>query len=228
MRTKTLLIAAAALAAGVISSEAQVYSQNIVGYVNTVFPAGQYAAVNAPLAATSTNAPEDALTSLATGDSILFWSGSAFSTYVYISPQQWIYPDGSTIGPAPNLGVGPGFFYLNGGGAPETNTFVGTVVLTNTVTLPAGNYALVGSTPPIADSLDGTNLNLPLQTGDSVLLWSVAAQSYDTYVFISDGQWIYPDGSTIGAAPSTTVGNAFFYLNGGGSAETWTQNFIVQ
>src|ERR1700744_2623354 len=34
MRTKTLLIAAAALAAGVISSEAQVYSQNIVGYIN--------------------------------------------------------------------------------------------------------------------------------------------------------------------------------------------------
>ena len=37
---KTLLIAAAALVAGVISSEAQVYSANIVGYVNVVMPAG--------------------------------------------------------------------------------------------------------------------------------------------------------------------------------------------
>ncbi len=36
---KTLLIAAAALVAGVISSEAQVYSANIVGYVNVVMPA---------------------------------------------------------------------------------------------------------------------------------------------------------------------------------------------
>ena len=39
MRTKTLLIAAAALAAGILSSSAQTYSQNIVGYVNQVLPA---------------------------------------------------------------------------------------------------------------------------------------------------------------------------------------------
>ncbi len=40
MRTKTLLIAAAALAATVISSEAQVYSANVVGYVNVVLQGG--------------------------------------------------------------------------------------------------------------------------------------------------------------------------------------------
>src|SRR5258708_2807982 len=34
MKTKTLLIAAAALAVGIISSQAQVYSQNVVGYYN--------------------------------------------------------------------------------------------------------------------------------------------------------------------------------------------------
>ncbi len=37
---KTLLIAAAALAASLIPSQAQVYSQNIVGYVNTAIPGG--------------------------------------------------------------------------------------------------------------------------------------------------------------------------------------------
>ena len=42
MRTKTLLIAAAALAVGITSSEAQVYSQNVVGYVNMTVPAGHY------------------------------------------------------------------------------------------------------------------------------------------------------------------------------------------
>jgi hypothetical protein len=42
MRTKTLLIAAAALAVGIISSEAQVYSQNVVGYVNMTIPAGGF------------------------------------------------------------------------------------------------------------------------------------------------------------------------------------------
>ena len=34
MRTKTLLIAAAALAVGILASSAQTYSQNVVGYVN--------------------------------------------------------------------------------------------------------------------------------------------------------------------------------------------------
>jgi len=42
---KTLLIAAAALAAGVISSQAQVYSQNVVGYVNQVVPANSFQTV---------------------------------------------------------------------------------------------------------------------------------------------------------------------------------------
>jgi hypothetical protein len=38
MRTKTLLIAAAAMAVGIISSQAQVYSQNVVGYYNVTVP----------------------------------------------------------------------------------------------------------------------------------------------------------------------------------------------
>src|ERR1700733_540872 len=49
MKTKTLLIAAAALAAGVMSSQAQgVYSQNIVGYVNLSISNG-FNLVNIPL-----------------------------------------------------------------------------------------------------------------------------------------------------------------------------------
>jgi hypothetical protein len=230
MRTKTLLIAAAALAVGVITSQAQpVYSQNIVGYVNQPFPAGEYTVVTAPLATTSTNSPEDALGNmLQTGDDILYWNGTQFATYSYLSPQQWIYPDGSTVGPAPNLGNGNGFFYLNNQGATETNTFVGTVILTNTVSLPAGHYALIGSTPAIGGSLDDTNINLPLQTGDDVLIWSSTANQYSTYSFLSVGQWIYPDGSTIGPAPVVNVDQAFFYLNNQGASEIWTNNFTVQ
>ena len=46
---KTLLMAAAALAAGIITSQAQpVYSQNIVGYVNQTFVSG-YVNVANPL-----------------------------------------------------------------------------------------------------------------------------------------------------------------------------------
>jgi hypothetical protein len=51
MRTKTLLLSAAAMAAGLVSSVAQsnVYSVNVVGYVNQVLPAGTLVAVANPL-----------------------------------------------------------------------------------------------------------------------------------------------------------------------------------
>src|ERR1035438_3600699 len=42
MRTKTLLIAAAALAVGVASSMAQTYSLNVVGYVNLPIAANHF------------------------------------------------------------------------------------------------------------------------------------------------------------------------------------------
>src|SRR2546427_12593550 len=40
MRTKTLLLTAALTAAGALSSMAQVYSVNIVGYINLTIPKG--------------------------------------------------------------------------------------------------------------------------------------------------------------------------------------------
>jgi hypothetical protein len=227
MRTKSLLLAAAALAAGVLSSQAQtVYSANIVGYVNQVFPPSQYALVTAPLSVTPTNSAEDVLPALQTGDSVLLWTGSTYATYLFVQPGEWQLPNGNT-GTAPLLGLGQGFFYLNGQTIPETNTAVGTVVLTNTVSLPASTYALVGSTPPISDSLDGTNLNLPLVTGDSVLLWSSTNSTYEPYLFVQTGEWQYPDGTT-GVAPTIPVGTGFFYLNGQTASETWTNNIIVQ
>ena len=49
MKIITLLIAAATLAVGAISSQAQVYSQNTVGYINQVLPAGKFAIVGSQL-----------------------------------------------------------------------------------------------------------------------------------------------------------------------------------
>jgi len=228
MRTKSLLLAAAALAAGILSSQAQgtVYSANIVGYVNQVLPAGQYTLVAPTLAATSTNAPEDVFPSLTKGDLILFWTGSSYAQYTYLSAGNWVYPDGLTVGPAPNLGNGKGLFYYSST-VNETNTTVGTVVLTNTVNFAAGQYSLVGSTPPVSDGLDGTNLDLPLAKGDLVLLWNGATASYQQYTFLSSGNWVYPDGITVGAAPVLPVGSGFFYYPSI-SSEVWTNNIVVQ
>jgi uncharacterized protein YheU (UPF0270 family) len=230
MRTKILLIAAAALAAGVVSSQAQVYSQNIVGYVNQTYTPGAYVQVATPLLnSDATNGVEDLFPGIQSGDAVLTWSGVSFLTYTFLAPGQWLFPDGATIGTGPNLPVGTGFFYQDNQGGNETNTFVGTVVLSNSVAVAftPGAYKLVGSTPPIGTaSLEDTNLNLPLQSGDAVLTWS--GVSYLTYTFLAPGQWLYPDGATIGVSPGLTVGQGFFYQNNQGANENWSQNLIVQ
>ena len=221
---------AAALAAGIITSQAQpVYSQNIVGYVNQPLPGGQYVQITVPLQASPTNAPEQVFPVLQTGDAILLWNATnqQYGTYTYFSAGNWLYPDQVTFGAAPNLPAGTGLFFL--AGINETNTAVGTVVLSNTnapVTLRGGLYTLVGSLPPIgASSLENTNLNLPLQTGDAVLLWNGVTQQYGTYTYFSAGNWLYPDQVTFGVSPALSVGQGFFYL--AGVNETWTQNLIV-
>ena len=57
MRTKTLLSAVAVLAASLAISKAQVYSQNVVGYVNTTLTGNlKYSAIANPL-----NAPTNTI-----------------------------------------------------------------------------------------------------------------------------------------------------------------------
>jgi len=220
---KTLLIAAAALAASIISSEAQVYSQNIVGYVNLQFANANYTPIATPLQATGTvNNAEQLLPNIAPGDDVLFFNGGGFDTYAYAGPGVWIGPGGP--GPAPTINPGTPFFFFNNSGTIETNTFVGSVTLSNVVALVAGNYAFGAETAPVADTLDGTNLNLPLVAGDDVLLWN--GNGYDTYAFAGPGVWIGPGGP--GPAPTLPVGEAFFYFNNSGSTEFWTNNVHVQ
>jgi co-chaperonin GroES (HSP10) len=226
MRTKTLLIAATALAVGIGSSLAQTYSQNIVGYVNQVLPANAYSLLVAPLANTTTNNAEQILTCLQTGDEVLFFNGSGYNFDVYIGPGTWI--DGVSGNPinAPLLPPGVGFFYQTGAGVQETNTAVGVVVLTNSIALPLNSYNLVGSTAPIAGSVESTNFSLPLQTGDQVLIYNGSGYNFDVY--ISPGSWIDGVSGNPIAVPTVTVGQGFFYQTGAGVTEQWNQNVVVQ
>jgi hypothetical protein len=223
MRTKTLLIAAAtALAAGIVTSQAQVYSQNIVGYVNTPLPTG-YTLLVSPLSPNSTNDAESVLPALAVGDTLLVWNGGGYNVDLYYGPGQWYDGDSFVSIAEPTLAPGQGFFYENAG-ASKTNTFVGTVQLTNSVTL-AGGYTLVGSTAPVSDYLDGTNLSLPLAVGDTVLVWNGGGYNVDLYY--GPGAWYDGDSFVAIADPTVGVGQGFFYENAG-TAKTWTQNVVVQ
>lgn len=159
MRTKILLIAAAALAAGVVSSNAQVYSANVVGYVQvTIAGNGEYTLLANPFTDNNGNY----LTNLINANNITLPKQSQCLT--------WIYPGGgySTVNyngsvwaaNSVQLPPGTGFFIRNGtigGGAPAvTNTFVGSVIVNSggsvTNSIPAG-YSMLGGTIPYAANI---------------------------------------------------------------------------
>jgi len=167
---KTLLIAAAALVAGAITSQAQVYSANIVGYVNVVCPAGQLVLASNPLD-DGTNTANSILANLPNKSSIQTWNGSGFTL---------IGKSSSGFTGNPSLPVGTGFFIKSV--SNFTNTFVGNVVPApggnqSTVAMPAGSLILVGSTLPVGGTFNdvGTNnfnLIATLPNKSSIQTWN--------------------------------------------------------
>ncbi len=179
---KTLLIAAAALAAGMISVQAQnVYSQNIVGYYNTVVPAHGYAFVanqllNGSDSAKTNNDLNVALSSGLISDPaginntvLYYWSGGNFSSiFQYFntadaasywggSSAGW-YDGNGNISTVP-FNPGSGHFLYNASSVPLTNTIVGTVnQLTNVIPVITGfnTYSIIAPVSTNIDSVLGT------------------------------------------------------------------------
>src|SRR5208283_632234 len=150
MRTKTLLMAGAALALSLATSQAQVYSANIVGYANVVLAGnGEYTMVANPFDDGNGNQVTNIMSSaLPKQTQVLIWDPIAgYSSFTKGGTGAW---NGNT-----NLTPGIGFFVRNGsvgsGAPPVTNTFVGSVIVavgasvTNGVPL---GYSLQGSPIP--------------------------------------------------------------------------------
>ncbi len=186
---KTLLIAAAALAAGVISSQAQVYSQNVVGYVNVVNPANSFNLVANQLnfvGPNGTNAVNDVLvtgnfvsggstgTPIPQQSQLFSWNGGGYNQYYYYSaadlqalnggtyygPSGW-YDSGFALVTA-TLNQGSGSFIYNPSATAITNTFVGTVVQGTVTNHIVNGFNLISVVAPLAGlALDNTNVNFP-------------------------------------------------------------------
>ncbi len=187
MKTKTLLIAAAALAVGVISSQAQVYSQNVVGYMNTTIPANGFQIIgsqliggsdvnatngdiNATLLTGLVSSPNDPPSS--SSNSVVYvWNGSGYAKYFYFNQadattwQGSPYPAGwyTDAGISANvyLSQGKSAFIQNHSGSPMTVTVVGTVFQgTNVSTINPG-YNLVNLQAPVSTNLVVAGYGLP-------------------------------------------------------------------
>ena len=231
MRTKSILAAAAIIAAGAASSQAQsnVYSLNVVGYVNVVCSNG-YTIINTPLVpanAQISNLLNDGGTGgsgpvvVPANSSVFTFSGGSFVAN---------FSDefgGGWSNPSQALTNGTGYFFLNQSGSPVTITFVGEVpqgAVNNTL---VAGYNLVGSKVPQAGFI--SNLGLTTTAGDSVFKF----KNGNFVAYFNDefgGGW----SSTavdfdVNLGPNLAVGEGMFYFRSdiNGSA-TWDRNFTVQ
>jgi hypothetical protein len=222
MRTKTMLAAAAALAAGLATSMAQsnVYSVNVVGYVNKVLAGNaKYTAVANPLNTTNNTLAGifgGAGVGLPTGSQVLKWSSGAgdFTIYGKVAFGSGWTGGGATVSINPGEGC---LIRTPSGGSNYTNTFVGEVLqgaLTNSL---ATGYQMIGNKVP--DSGPVTTLGFAPPNGSQLLKWDGVAQDWVVYGKVAFGSGWTP------SVPSVDVAEGF--LVNANAPYNWVRNFTV-
>jgi hypothetical protein len=246
---KTLLIAAAALAAGVITSQAQVYSQNIVGYVNVPARAG-FTAMSNPLNNNNGNSATnlfDCTSGANDGNILLLWTGTKYSQTSFDTGSGTLFSDAVSGNPVPPPVLNPNTGFLFNNQYPSNNiTFVGSVatdgtgsstnvvgVSTNmlsnaTLYVFASSKFPVGGgissvlglvNDPVTHNLDGSILLIPK-------IVSGAVKGYSQIGFDSGSGTGFSDaisGNPV-SEPVIPVGGSFLFENQSGAPIAWVQS----
>jgi len=234
------------VAAGVASSMAQssnVYSLNVVGYVNVPIYTGFQILVN-PLDDGAGNNLTNVIghgdttgSSLPDSTFLYPWNlatGKYGSIQQYIATYGWYDPNGPADGTITNtIPPGAGFFLYSP--SPTNITFVGTVTQGTTTNHLGAGFTLTGSTFPVSEPLgvlgDGlTNtMELPVVDSDFAYLFNPVpgpGHGYDIVQYLAGYGWYDPNNaglSTNGPAPAVAQG--FFTVKAG--ASSWIQTFNV-
>jgi hypothetical protein len=223
MRTKTLLLTAALTAAGVATSMAQVYSVNMVGYINHTIPDG-FSMISNQL----NNSPDNKVTTLfpapPEGTQVYKYNATD-DTFTYLE-----YVDGAWGGDNLDLTVGPGEGFWINPPSSFAHTFVGEVQLASSVSLLSG-FNQAGSALPQSLPLTGApndnnpaaavGLGYPVGEGDQVYQYNPVD---DTFIFneFVDGAW----GGDGGGEPPTIAIAQGFWINAA-AARTWSRNYVI-
>jgi hypothetical protein len=223
MRTKTLLLSAVAVAAGIISSQAQsnVFSANVVGYVSSVWKGGGVFTLSAnPLDDGSGNQLTNLLAALPNKSSVQVWD-SVNATFVGTTKA------GGTWGTNFAIPPGTGFFVKSASATDITNVFVGSIVVpngsSNSAALPSGAFILLGGAIPYSGNLTDAyntasfNLGASLPNKSSVQVWDANAQ---TFVGTTKA------GGTWGANITFVPGQGAFIKSA--SATNWVESLQLQ
>jgi len=194
----------------------QVYSGNVVGYVNVPVGTNRYHLIANPLRTTN-DTLNTVLPSAPAGSRVWIWdvASQRFVGPAVYSPPPVLW---STNFPIP---VGKGFMFHTS--TYGTLTFVGEVLqgaLSNGVA-GANRLSLLGSMVPQAGAFS-TTLAFPPSDGDSVYQFSTAAQSYfdaRSFYLDYDSSW-HPNEPTLAVAEG-------FFVQHPGADKAWLRNFTV-
>lgn len=234
MRTKTLLLTAAIVAAGAAGSIAQsVYSVNAVGYVNVTLLPG-FNLISNPLNGTN-NVIGTIMPTAPNGASVSRWSvaNQGFlpsDTYFEIAPGDpangW-YDAGFAVSTTV-INPGQGFFIQNPG-ASTTITFVGEVPQGSLSNPIGANFGFYSSIVP--QSTDLLSIGFPGVNGLTYTTWNAASQGYGsslTYFEIAPGDPAngFYDGSFNLTPAVPAVAQGFLVFNPSGAA-SWNRTFTV-
>jgi len=213
MRTKTLLCLAALTAAGVATSMAQsnVYSLNVVGYVNIPMAANQQVMIANQL--NTTNNTIGSLIPNGPPGAQLFKYNGGYTAYAFDDVDLVWLPNGNAT-----LAPGEGCFFKSP--VATTLTFVGEVIQGSTTNiLPINLQAMRSSIVPQQGKIT-TDLLLPGEAGDQLFRY---AGGFSAFAFDDvDLVWLPSE-------PTINVGEAFFYKKASTSTNSkWIRNFTVQ
>jgi hypothetical protein len=231
MRTKTLLAAAAISAAGIASSMAQsnVYSLNVVGYVNVAIKSGFNAVAN-PLMASPNNSLNTILNNATpvtgTPDNliVLRWNTN-FQDFDGIVPTY----NATTHVWADNAVINPGECIMVLSPNDFTNTFVGEVKQGSTTIPIAPGFNGIASPVPIGGNTATVLAQLLPSDNDLAFKWDnssvgpTAQAFYDPVTYVA----VPPGWQNTGNSPGIFgVGEGLFYL--ASAPLSWVRTFTVQ
>jgi hypothetical protein len=229
MRTKTLLLTAAVLAAGLSASVAQsVYSVNAVGYVNVTVKPG-YNLIANPLNGTNNQVgtvlpagglPDDT--------ELLSWNSGLqdFNQAIFVAGGLWYDQLGN---PATDvLNPGRGFFLKSAAGGDLTVTFVGEVPQGGLTNVIGSNFGFYSSIVPQSAGL--SSMGFPGVVDMTYQTFNPLTQDYDqafTYVGASvdyPSGWADPNFNPADPTPAVAQG---FLISNPGAPQSWGRTFSV-
>ena len=216
MRTKALFVAAMAGIAALTTSVAQVYSVNVVGYINIPLVDGFNLVAN-QLDNGNGNLIVDVIGDQATEGSIVY-KFKADGTYAILTYEFGAW-DGTAADLAETMAPGEGVFIRSIGAA--TVTVVGEVVEgAQDVALPQG-FSIFSSVAPVVTDLSAAAVTFPAEDGDFYYTWDQALNAgAGGYNILSYDFGVWDPNALV-----LEVGQAAWARKA--TTQTWTRDFSV-